>query len=99
VNAVRERWRVLLPLGAATALGLGSLMYAGQNGMNCDGTRTSPVVAHPPLPYLWYAGLAVAVVGLCLAPLLRTRGARPRSQRPARWGRADASRVVRRSMA
>jgi hypothetical protein len=42
MNAVLDRWRVLVPLIAATALGLGSLIYAGQDGATCDGTRTTP---------------------------------------------------------
>jgi hypothetical protein len=74
-----DRWRVLLPVTASVAAGLGALIYAGQAGADCDGTRTTPVMAHPPFAWPWYAALALALLGASLVPLLKERrhGHRP----------------------
>ena len=55
----------------AVGAGLGALIYAGQDGANCDGTPTTPVMTHPPFAWPWYAVLAVALVSASLVPLLR----------------------------
>jgi hypothetical protein len=49
------------------------LIYAGKKGTNCDGSRTAPVLAHPPFSWPWYVVLMVVILGMCLAPLLMER--------------------------
>jgi hypothetical protein len=79
MGAVRDRRTIILPVTASVGAVLGALIYAGQNGANCDGTRTTPVMTHPPFAWPRYAVLAVALVSASLVPLLRERrrGHRP----------------------
>ena len=73
MRRIRDRGLIVVPVTLAVGLGLGALIYAGQDGANCDGTRTTPVMAHPPFAWPWYAAFAVAVFGASLVPLLRER--------------------------
>jgi hypothetical protein len=79
MGAVRDRGTIILPAAASVGLGLGALIYAGGYGANCDGTHTTPVMAHPPFAWPWYAALAVVLLSGSLVPLLRERRCRHRS--------------------
>jgi hypothetical protein len=73
VRAFRDNWRMLTPALAEVVLALGALIYAGSYGATCSGAATTPVMAHPPFAWPWYAALALVTFGASVAPILVER--------------------------